>query len=358
MKRFISIILSVLLIFSMFVIMGSAENNESVTAKFLVYNVAGLPNIDNILGKGGKDTGAFQEELGKQLNKTDYDVIAVQEDFLYHNRLVDGMGSYKNRTPHYGFLGGDGLCVFTKSAPIYNAKRTAWDAVGGPLVDGDMLTPKGFLHTVLDLGNGITVDFYDLHADAFDGDDNALAREKQYNQLMDYIDIYSANRPVIITGDFNTSLHIQNVGDNAKDEEAMLELFHNRGGFKDAWIEQYNDGDTANFSKWYATGVHYWGHWDSVEKFYYRSGAGIEIDATDFEYINFYMPNNENISDHSSAQCTFTFTKTADFQADTRSMKVERLNPFAKMAETIKWFFKDLIAVFQHWDEVKGYIGL
>lgn len=357
MKKFLSVVLAVIMVLSLFSVMGFAAD-DSVTAKFLSYNVAGLPNINYILGKDDRDVSSNQSSLGKQLESSDYDVIGVQEDFIYHDLLVANMDSYKFKTAATGFLGGDGLNVYSRNARIYNANRVAWEVVGGPISDGDILTPKGFIHTILDLGNGITVDFYDLHADAFDGDDNALARKAQYNQLLDYINVYSVDRPVIITGDFNTSLHIKNSGDNAADEEAMLDVFHNRGGFKDAWIEQYNGGNTSDFSSWQSSGVSYWGNWDSVEKYYYRNGGGIEIEASDFNYVNFFNGKDENLSDHSAAECTFTFTKTADFQPDTRSLSVKHANPMARLMNAIKWFFKDLITVFRNWDEVKGYIGL
>ena len=70
--------------------------SDSVTAKFLNYNVSGLPDINYLLRKeGGKDISLNQSILGKQLEASDYDVIAVQEDFGYHNLLVANMDSYK-----------------------------------------------------------------------------------------------------------------------------------------------------------------------------------------------------------------------------------------------------------------------
>ena len=54
--------------------------------------------------------------------------------------------------------------------PIYNEKRVTWNEACGILTDGsDELTPKGFVYTVIDIGNGIYVDFYNLHADAYGG---------------------------------------------------------------------------------------------------------------------------------------------------------------------------------------------
>lgn len=351
-KKTLAVLLSVMMIFCSLSIISSAAD-ESVTAKFLSFNVAGLPDFMALLGKGEKDVPANETTIGNMIEADGYDVVAVQEDFSYHSNLVEGMKSYKYQTKHSGSVpGGDGLNVFTKNAKIYDANRTPWNVCYGGIAEGDTLTPKGVIYTVLDLGNGIYVDFYDLHADAFDGDGSALARAKQYKQLIDLVNKNSADRPVIITGDFNTSLHIKNDGDNGADEKAMLEVIKEEGGFKDAWIELKNNGDYQDFSSWYATGISYWGNWDSVEKFYYRNGGGVEITANDFAYKAFRGADGKSLSDHNAAVCSFTFTKTADFTEDTRTHRVNNTSSFLIFLNTINWFFKDLGYVISNFDQI------
>lgn len=351
-RKTLAVLLSVMMIFGSVAVISSAADN-TVTAKFLSFNVAGLPDFKALIGKGEKDVPADETEIGKMIEAGGYDIVAVQEDFGYHSNLVEGMKSYKYQTKHSGSVpGGDGLNVFTKAAKIYDAKRTPWNVCYGDIAEGDTLTPKGIIYTVLDLGNGVYVDFYDLHADAFDGDGSALARADQYKQLIDLVNKNSADRPVIITGDFNTSLHITDKDDNGADERAMLEVIKEEGGFKDAWIELKNGGDYQNFSSWYATGVSYWGNWDSVEKFYYRNGGGIEITADEFDYQAFRTADGRSLSDHNAAVCTFTFTKTADFTEDTREHKVNNPSDFSILMNTIKWVMKDLAYVFSNFDQI------
>ena len=328
---------------------------DSVTTKFLNYNVSGLPDIKYLLNKdGGKDISHNQSLLGQQFEDSDYDVIAVQEDFSYHDQLVASMGSYKYKTTHYGAIpGGDGLNIFTRSSKIYDMKRTAWTRAGGPFSDGDALTAKGILYTVLDMGEGIYVDLYNIHADAFDDPDSAAARASQYEQLMDMVEKYSADRPVIITGDFNTTLALMHWENNA-DEYALREQFYVRGGFKDAWNELIGDGNYVDPP----ASNYVWGESDSVEKYLYRDGGGISITASDFEYVRFFNDDGESISDHSAAVCDFTFTKTADFAPDARTHSVKTISKTTIFFNTMKWVFKDLVQVFKNWSEVKEYIGL
>ncbi len=351
-KKTLAVLISVMMIFGSFAVISFAAE-ETVTAKFLSFNVAGLPDFKALLGQSEKDVPANETEIGKMIEENGYDIVAVQEDFGYHSNLVEGMKSYNYQTKHSGSIpGGDGLNVYTKNAKIYDASRIPWNVCFGDIAEGDTLTPKGIIYTVLELGNGIYVDFYDLHADAFDGDGSALARADQYKQLIELVNKNSADRPVIITGDFNTSLHITNSGNNAADERAMLEVIKEEGGFKDAWIELKNGGDYQNFSSWYATGVSYWGNWDSVEKFYYRDGGGVEITANDFEYKAFLDADGQNLSDHNAAVCTFTFTKTVNFTEDTREHKVNNPSDFSIFLNTLKWIIKDLSYVFSNFDQI------
>ncbi|MCQ2480368.1 MAG: hypothetical protein MJ120_06960 [Clostridia bacterium] len=362
MKKVLSIILALTLMISVFATINvyAEENTDSVTAKFLNCNVAGLPDFGSLIGMEGRDVKSNSKQLGAIFNNSDFDVIATQEDFNYHKTLTREMKNYKYSTNHSGGVpGGDGLNVFTKNIPVYNEMRQEWHSCYGGIAEGDGLTPKGILYTVLDLGNGITVDFYDIHADAFDGGGNALSRSAQYLQLMTLVSEKSEGRPVILTGDFNTSVHLNYGGDNSADERMMYEIT-TQFGFKDAWIECNNNGDYKNFSEWYQKYPgDYWGIWDSVEKFYYRNGGGIEITAEDFEYFVAANENGDRLSDHNGAVCDFTFTKGADFKEDTRELKAVHRSIFANLISTFRWIGKDLKFVFgDHLDEFLGLIGL
>ncbi len=337
--------------------LGASAAGESKTVSMLCYNVAGLPNIDDLLGKpDAQHLTTNQTLLGQQLNESAYDVIAVQEDFNYHRYLEKGLTSYPNKTNHTGGVpGGDGLNVFAR-VPVYNETRTTWDSLYGVIDDGaDEMTPKGILYTVLDFGDGVLVDLYDIHADAYGDAGSVAARKDNFRQLAEIIQKRGTDRPVIVTGDFNASVHIGG-GDG------LNELLYQGCGLKDAWFEVCNNGDYENYSYWeetYGGGwPNYWGVWDSLEKFLYRDGGGIHVEANTFAYTDFLDNEGRSISDHKAAEATFTFTKTDDFAESDEALSVTSAPK--KHEFILKKLFIILIDLFKaiaHFDEARAFLG-
>lgn len=276
---------------------------ESVITEvsILNYNVAGLPKL---FGNPAADVEANQRAIGQILAQSEYDIIAVQEDFGYHRALAAGLAGYLYTTIHSGGVpGGDGMNIWSRY-PLYNETRTTWDAAYGVIEDGaDEMTPKGILYTAVDLGGGVILDFYDIHADAYGDDGSAAAREVQYRQLADLIAEKSRNRPVIVTGDFNISLHHAN-------DCGLWENFMEPLGLRDAWVELYNNGIYDDFSQWTEAGE----KWDSIEKFLYRSGSDVEICPLSFAYTYICGGDGASLSDHPAAEAVFSVTKTEAFQ--------------------------------------------
>lgn len=355
-KGFICLLcaLLVLLPFSL----GASAAESGKTVSLLCYNVAGLPNIDDLLGKpDAQHLTTNQTLLGKQLNVSSYDAIAVQEDFNYHKYLEKGLVSYPYKTNHTGGVpGGDGLNVFAR-VPVYNETRTKWDSLYGVIDDGaDEMTPKGILYTVLDFGDGILVDLYDIHADAYGDAGSCAARRDNFRQLAEMIQQRGSNRPVIVTGDFNASIHQGN-------DDGLYELLYAGCGLKDAWVELHNGGNYENFDYWEETvgggWPNYWGVWDSLEKFLYRDGGGIHVEANTFAYTDFLDDQGRSISDHKAAEAAFTFTKTDDYAESEESLSV---TPAPKTHTFIlKKLFAILIDLFKgiaHFDDLKAYLGI
>ncbi len=314
------------------------DKAEKQTLKAVNFNVAGLP----FAVFQGTDVISNQRAAAKYLSQNGFDIVAVQEDFGFHNHLIENLKNFSYMTNYTGGIpGGDGLNIFTKNMPVYNETRVEWDVASGILSDGsDELTPKGFVYTVIDVGNGVYVDFYNLHADAYGGEGSIAARTSQYKQLAEFIQARSAenDRPVIVTGDFNNYMHVH------EDNGALYKLLCQECGLKDAWIEHHNNGDYFNLYNWHITGLEPWGNWDSVERFMYKSGGGVDIVVSDFRYVEVYDENGNAVSDHSSAECEFTFIKTEDFVENTQelySVKTQ-LNTLTRQ---IKWIFKALIMV-------------
>ena len=311
---------------------------EKTTIKAVNFNVAGLP----FAALQGEDVKGNQNVAGKYLSENNFDIVAVQEDFGYHKNLVEGMSGFNYTTNHMGNIpGGDGLSTFTTNMPIYNEKRVPWNEACGILTDGsDALTPKGFVYTVIDIGNGIYVDFYNLHADAYGGAGSRAARTSQFRQLADFIKARSAenDRPVIVTGDFNNHIH------SHEDNGALYKTLYLECGLKDAWVEIHNDGDYFNMYNWHISGLPSWGNWDSVERFMYKSGGGVDLVASNFKYTLVRDDSGKTVSDHAAAECDFTFIKTPEFNENTQDLKVvtDSGNNFFYR---LKWFFKALILV-------------
>lgn len=312
---------------------------EKQVIKTVNFNVAGLP----FAIFQGTDVAANQKVAAEYFSQNDFDIVAVQEDFGYHKNLVNNLSGFSYMTNHTGSIpGGDGLNIFTKNMPVYNETRVAWNEASGILSDGsDELTPKGFVYTVIDVGNGIYVDFYNLHADAYGGEGSIAARTSQYKQLAEFIQARSAenDRPVIVTGDFNNYMHTH------EDNGALYKTLYLQCGLKDAWIEYHNNGDYFNVSEWYATGLSAWGNWDSVERFMYKSGGGVDVVVSDFRYVEVCNDDGEVISDHASAECDFTFIKTADFVENTQTLQKSNASK-NDFIHRLMWFLTALVKVF------------
>ncbi len=315
------------------------DKAEKQILRTVNFNVAGLP-----FGfLSGENVIANQKAAGKYLSQNGFDIVAVQEDFGYHKHLVESMDGFEYMTNHTGGIpGGDGLNIFTENMPVYNETRVSWNEASGILSDGsDELTPKGFVYSVIDVGNGIYVDFYNLHADAYGGEGSIAARTSQYKQLAEFIQARSAenDRPVIVTGDFNNYMHTH------EDDGALYKTLYLECGLKDAWIEYHNDGDYFDLYKWHITGLPAWGNWDSVERFMYKSGGGVDVVVSDFRYVEVCDDEGNVISDHFSAECDFTFIKTADFVENTQKLQVTK-DSGNDFLYRLKWILKALIMIF------------
>ncbi len=347
-KRLLSVFMAVIIAAGCLIFTASAdetpEQSSNLTVKMMNYNIAGLPKFDGTDGSGNTAS------ISKYINENEFDIVAVQEDFSYHNSFVDNLNDYDYQTNFSGNIpGGDGLNIVTKDMPLYNEHREQWDDCYGDIAEGDTLTPKGLMHCVIYVGDGIYIDFYNIHADAFDGLGSRFARESNYLQLMDLVNenYEKYKRPVVITGDFNHFLHT-----TADINSNMYSIFHEKGELRDAWVEVHNNGDYTDFSQWYATGVSYWGNWDSVEKFLYKDGNGVEIKPVDFKYTWVKNDAGEDVSDHAAAECTFEIIKTNEFVETEYDLEVVEQSSLRNILNTIKWIFKDLIYVFSNFDQI------
>jgi hypothetical protein len=170
----------------------------SGTFRMLTYNVAGLPQLIS-----GSSPATNTIQISPLLNT--YDLVVAQEDFSYHIDLASQALHPFQCLPQtqYAALMHDGLSRFSKF-PFVDFGRTRWSQFHGLFSSGaDGLAAKGFSVARHDIAPGVTVDVYNLHADAGSDQGDIDARIVQFAQLATFIQTFSANRPVIVAGDTN-----------------------------------------------------------------------------------------------------------------------------------------------------------
>ncbi|MBQ7540783.1 MAG: endonuclease/exonuclease/phosphatase family protein [Clostridia bacterium] len=336
-QKILSVFLAVLFMFGC-ACSALAASDDTLSLTVLCSNVGGLP-IPALFSSEHKVVAHAERTLGRMLNQSGADVVAVQEDFQYHALLAAQMTDYPYKTfTSGGIPAGDGLNLFSKY-PICNVDRVAWTEFYGILTaDNDGLTPKGFLKCTLDV-NGVLIDLYNIHTDASKTMEDQLAKRAQFIQLSQYIGEHSADRPILITGDFNCTLHTYPFSD-------FYRTMIVEGGFSDGWAEKINGGnylhgdDAEEIIDRYNAQYDnkFWGLWDSYERLLYRSGDGLSFDVTDFSYT-FYTdkPDRpEALTDHAVMSCTVRLN-TQDYARPDMTLREETDK---SAAEKIVYYFR------------------
>ena len=341
MKRFLSLALCVLLCAACVCPVRAAETAaDDGVLKIVNLNVDGLP-IPSFATSENRDPLACSKKIPPILNALEADLIAVQEDFNFHSIHKKNI-DLPYKTLHAGGIPfGDGLNFFSRY-PLYNVYREAWEQAYGVLdSSADELTPKGFLCASMEIADGVYIDVYDLHADADDGEGDIAARIAEFQQLLRFVDTYSKDHAVIITGDTNTRF-LQPVSE-------LKKQFVNERGFKEAWVELKNGGrytltpeDEARFNAQYSS---WWGVWDSAEKTFYRDGGGVSFAALSQEYVWYLDETGVRIADHAAEIVELRYSIDRSAIQDSRTYKKEIWNPIRILYLHTKYFFKSLFLI-------------
>ena len=276
---------------------GTDEATGELTT--LAYNVAGLPQ---------EVSQVNPEEhiplISPLLN--DYDIVLTQEDFdwwqpaldeldfvHYHTRLRAMVDHAYQSEPHPGpeavgidvaterpsLSTGDGLGLLSRF-PFDEVRRVPWETCGEGAAD--CLAMKGFAMARVTLAPGLTVDVYNLHADAGGGESDVAARNSGFEQLAAYIEEHSAGRAIILGGD--TNLHTNAGSDDPREQEEarVWETFLTQTGL----IDVCDALACAEPSR--------------IDKFSFRSGGGIALRPLSwkFEVEKFLAAGGEALSDH------------------------------------------------------------
>lgn len=298
--RSASLVLALSLLLSVVGFAADGREPRSGELKFISYNIQGLPFVTGEKGVQLEKTRA----VGKLLTKDSYDVACLQEDFFYHIYLDPEVDMpYSSRFSGIAPVG-DGLSMYSVH-PMFSTARVRWDTAAGVFDGGsDALTPKGFMVTTLKVSDGVFIDVYNLHADANSEPPSVAARRDNFSQLARFINSYSADRAVVLLGDFNSRLC--DTGDG------LYELLIEPCALKDAWCETANGGDYLNIPPDAPDGGFFWGHWDSLDRVMYRSGGGVSLDILSHEYVFHRNEAGESLSDHSALEAELRWSVTGE----------------------------------------------
>lgn len=180
-------------------VLGSTSGRLSL----LTYNVAGLPQLVS-----HSDPEVNVALISPLLNH--YDVALVQEDFSYHSRLTARAGHAYRSEPmtHSLALMADGLNWFSRF-PFSWIHRVRWAQCNGYLgAASDCLADKGFSFGEMRLASGVTVDVYNLHAEAGGSVLDIDVRRDNFEQLADYLRSRSRDHAIIVAGDTNLRMSV------------------------------------------------------------------------------------------------------------------------------------------------------
>lgn len=237
--------------------------------RLLTYNVAGLPDLVS-----PSHPATNMPLISPLLNE--YDIALVQEDFSYHSAL-NSLAKHEYRSALMRTtlsLMPDGLSMFS-SLPLSTTRRQRWTSCSG-FVDRacDCLADKGFSYTQLEVSPGLSVDVYNVHADAGDDAADIEARRQNFAELELFILNRSRGKAVIVAGDTNLSVTFSSA------DASTLQHFSSSTGLVDA-CQQVACPDTE------------------IDRVLYRSNDNVELSATGWwKDARFVTPEGRELSDH------------------------------------------------------------
>ncbi len=358
MKKVMSIVLAcVLLLSSCLTASAVSETSKAtttVTGKFSIvdYNISGLPDFSAFVGGEVRDVKKNQVTIANFISENQFDIVAVQEDFSYHKTFTGALEGYNYSTFHHGGVPyGDGTNIYTTNHKIYNETHTPWDTLYGIIDDGaDQFSQKGITYACVEIAQGVYIDIYNIHADAFGDAGSLAARKDNFDQLAKIINSRKVNRPVIVTGDFNEYFFNYN---------GSMADFCVDNGFKDSWIEIYNESNYNDLIFQNTNKLAKWGNWDSAERFMYRDGDGVELKCETFNYQ--WITNEDdgsNVSDHAAASSIFTFTVTDESLLTDSDLEVVKYSHIAEIWRRMVKLFSAIKLAVNEWDTIAAYLGI
>ena len=262
---------------------------ESGALDMAAYNVSGIPVVGNFQGTVYTNTNERARLIGGLLNTLDVDFIGVEEDFNGHKYLAEQMTGYPYRSATSGGLAmGQGLNIFSPHR-LCNINRVNWDIEYGSISGSmDSLANKGFIHSVMELKEGVYINVIVVHMDAGYDLISRYARADNMRQLAKYInDNCDDGRALVVLGDFNFKF-------KRRLSDDMYNNLLLPTGLKDLWAELYNGGlydiDDENFNLDDDR--------DTLDRVLYRSGTYVTLQPVSRISPDLAGENGERYTDH------------------------------------------------------------
>lgn len=252
-------------------------------------------------------------------------VVLLQELFFqgYYDTLTNPLTvTYPNKTAKdsSGPSGiGDGLNILSDFT-FTGFDRTQWeDCFGTGGANGsDCDTNKGYSFARFSI-DGLSVDIYNLHADAGQDADSQLARRNNIDQLIAAINTRSPEGTAfIVMGDTN-SLYTRTPDDTV---ESIL----SNTGATDVWVELVLGGTIPGAGPEIESGCDTnpaGQDCELIDKVIYRSGANVTLTALNYEVLDDeFSDGGGDLSDHFPVTVRFSITAASTTTTSTTSTTV------------------------------------
>lgn len=325
---------------------SAVEQTQDITGDFTVaaLNVDGMPQKVDVTVIGINATSinlnddgpqaAGSEEIGKYIEDSGIDFLALSESFNYYNEINTNAPSYATGTQRLpeGLptsvrvinalqikfpFDTDGLnLMYNKKLTVGSESMTAWNdhfspndesipVIEVPSTHGaDGMIDKGYRFYQVKVADGVVVDVYILHMDADSSDDDNAARAKQIDQLMKAVEANDNGNPIIIMGDTNCRYTRDPL------EEKIIE----GGGFSDPWIDLERDGVYPKMGdNALMVGDLGYQKGEVVDKVFYKNAEGsnltIKAVSYDVDADGYVYPGTETmLGDHPPVIVKFEYT--------------------------------------------------
>jgi len=271
----------------------ASDSTDTGSFSVITYNIAGLPQLICSAATPRKESISA---IGRLLNR--FDIAHVQEDFNYNQYLYNGGNTHRFRTPTKGaVMTGDGLNTLSRF-PVKQLRRIAWTDCTG----ADCLTPKGFTYTRIEIAPNRFIDFYNVHANAYNHPRAALARRRNMEQLSAYIRQHSTSNAVIVMGDLNGRYSFGQ--DN-------VDWLLKENGLSDAWVHLHCNGVLPRVKEGLPSNdiLSIDDSTETIDKILFRSSPSILLEISQFalEKQSFCNENGLPLSDHHPVSARFNW---------------------------------------------------